>query len=227
MLLHTEMKNNAKCAAGGAPDINVVIARLKGLYPDSACSLEYENDPWKLLVAARLSAQCTDARVNIVIKDLFAEFPDVHSTASAEIAEIERIIKPCGLYRMKAKNIVDAAVMLERDFGGKVPDSMEKLLILPGVGRKIANLLLGDVYGIPGIVADTHCIRINGRLGYYPESVKDPVRVENILREIVPEAEQTAYCHRIVDFGREWCMAKEPRCGECPLGDVCKHRTAK
>ena len=217
------MKNNTENGIKEEQKIDEVIKRLKELYPNSGCSLEYENDPWKLLVAARLSAQCTDVRVNIVIKDLFEKFPDVRRMAEADVHDVEEIVKPCGLYRMKAQNIVDAAGIIVRDFGGKVPNSIENLLKLPGVGRKIANLILGDVYGIPGIVADTQCIRINGRLGYYRESLTEPAKVENILAKIVPAEEQTSYCHRIVDFGREWCMAKNPRCAECPLGDLCMH----
>ena len=155
-----------------------IIEELKKLYPDALCSLEYGEDAWRLLVAARLSAQCTDERVNIVCRPLFEAYPDAKSMAEADIGEVERIIKPCGLYHTKAESIVKAAKIITEHYGGKVPDSLEKLLELPGVGRKIANLVLGDIYNIPGIVADTHCIRINGRLGYYPEALKDPAKAE-------------------------------------------------
>ncbi|MGN1410809.1 MAG: endonuclease III domain-containing protein [Eubacteriales bacterium] len=204
------------------PDTNKIIEILKSVYPDALCSLEYGGDPWKLLVGARLSAQCTDERVNIVCSPLFEAYPDVYSMAEAEVAKVEEIIKPCGLYHSKADSIVGMAKIIVRDYGGKVPDSMEKLLSLPGVGRKIANLVLGDIYGIPGIVADTHCIRINGRLGFYPTDVKDPAKVEKILSPVIPPEEQSAYCHRMVLFGREYCMARNPACGKCPLGEYCE-----
>lgn len=200
-----------------------ITEELKKLYPDALCSLEYGEDAWRLLVAARLSAQCTDERVNIVCKPLFEAYPDAKSMAEADINDVEQIIKPCGLYRTKAESIVKAAKIITEQYGGKVPDSLEKLLELPGVGRKIANLVLGDIYGIPGIVADTHCIRINGRLGYYPEEMKDPAKAEKILSGIIPPEEQTAYCHRMVLFGREYCMARSPRCGECPIKEYCAH----
>ncbi|HPU17903.1 MAG TPA: endonuclease III, partial [Bacillota bacterium] len=150
---------------------------LRDLYPDAVCSLDSSGDPWRLLIMARLSAQCTDARVNEVSRELFSRFPTPEALAAGELDEIERIIKPCGLYRVKAKNIRDESAMLVERFGGVMPNTMEELLSFPGVGRKIANLILGDVYGIPGIVADTHCIRICGRLGFYEETLRDPVRV--------------------------------------------------
>ncbi|MBR3424411.1 MAG: endonuclease III [Clostridia bacterium] len=198
-----------------------IISTLADLYPDAVCSLEYGGDPWRLLVAARLSAQCTDERVNIVCRPLFERFPDPVSAMGCDIAELEEIIKPCGLFRMKAKNIRDASRMIVDDFGGKVPDTMEGLLSLPGVGRKIANLILGDVYGKGGIVADTHCIRICGRLGYYGTDKKDPVFTERTMEKVVPREEQSAFCHRLVLFGREYCSARAPRCGECPLKEYC------
>ncbi|MBQ6262798.1 MAG: endonuclease III [Clostridia bacterium] len=200
-----------------------IISTLADLYPDAVCSLEYGGDPWRLLVAARLSAQCTDERVNIVCGPLFERFPDAVSAAKCDIAELEEIVKPCGLFRMKAKNIRDASRMIVTDFGGKVPDTMEGLLSLPGVGRKIANLILGDVYGKGGIVADTHCIRICGRLGYYGTDKKDPVFTERTMEKVVPREEQSAFCHRIVLFGREFCSARSPRCAECPLKKYCAY----
>lgn len=199
------------------------VARLKEVYPDAACALEYGGDPWRLLVMGRLSAQCTDARVNIVCRDLFSAYPTVEDMALAEVEDVERIIKPCGLYRMKAMNLVDAARLLMTKYGGRLPGAMDELLELPGVGRKIANLLLGDIFGQPAVVCDTHCIRICGRLGFYPEGLKDPVRIERILTEIIEPNEGADFCHRIVNFGREVCMARAPQCSCCPLRDICAH----
>ena len=199
-----------------------VVERLKQVYPTSVCALEYGGDPWKLLVMGRLSAQCTDARVNIVSKELFEKFPDALSMAEGDISEIEKIVKPCGLYRMKADNIREASRMLITEFGGRIPDTMEELLRLPGVGRKIANLLLGDIYKKPAIVCDTHCMRICARLGFYAEGLKDPVKIEKILRELIAPEEGSDFCHRIVFFGREYCSARAPRCESCPLFDLCK-----
>lgn len=204
-----------------------VVERLKGVYPDSVCALEYGGEPWKLLVMGRLSAQCTDARVNIVCRELFREFPTLTSLADAELEKIESIVRPCGLYRTKAASIKAACTLLRDEYGGVLPRDMNTLLTFPGVGRKIANLLLGDIYGIPGIVADTHCIRICGKLGMYDEKLSDPVKVEKILTEIVEPAEQTDLCHRLVQFGRDTCIARAPRCGECPLSDVCLHNSEK
>lgn len=203
----------------------LIVERLKKVYPEATCALEYDNDPWKLLVMGRLSAQCTDARVNVVSKELFSVFPDVYAMAKGDISEIERIVKPCGLYRMKAKNIKDSSEMLVHDFGGELPSDMDSLLKLPGVGRKIANLLLGDVFGLPAIVCDTHCIRISGRLGMYPERERNPEKIEKILRELIEPEEGSDFCHRIVNFGRDVCTARSPECGICPLSDLCeKHR---
>ena len=198
-----------------------IIERLKEIYPGAECALHYGGDPWKLLVMGRLSAQCTDARVNIVCEELFEKFPDALSMAEGDIEEIERIVKPCGLYRMKADNIREASRMLITDFGGQLPDNMEDLLKLPGVGRKIANLLLGDVFGKEAIVCDTHCIRICGRLGMYPEKEKDPTKIEKILRELMDLKEGSDFCHRIVFFGREICTARSPMCSSCPMSDLC------
>lgn len=201
-----------------------IVSRLKARYPDAECALEYGGEGWRLLIMGRLSAQCTDARVNIVCRELFSRFPTLDDVADAPIEDLERIIRPCGLYRTKAASVKEACGILRERYGGQVPTDMESLLSLPGVGRKIANLLLGDIYGIPGIVADTHCIRLGGRFGMYPESLTDPAKVERILSAIVEPSEQTALCHRLVDFGRDVCTARAPKCGECPLGDVCEHR---
>ena len=211
-----------------------IVERLKTAYPDAICALEWGGqhggDPafllresWKLLVMGRLSAQCTDARVNVVCKELFDRFPTVHSMADAAVEDIEAIVRPCGLYRTKAKNIKDACRILVEDHDGIVPDDMDALLTLPGVGRKIANLLLGDIYKKGGVVTDTHCIRICGRLGFYPESLKDPLKVERILTPLIAEADQSDFCHRIVQFGRDTCTARSPSCGECPLRDLCTY----
>ena len=201
-----------------------IADRLTEVYPESKCALEYGGDGWRLLVMGRLSAQCTDARVNIVSRELFARFPTARDMADADISEIEEIVKPCGLYRMKAANIKDASAMLVSEFGGELPNEMEKLLLLPGVGRKIANLLLGDVFGLPAIVCDTHCIRICGRLGMYPESLRDPTKIEMILRGLMDPARGSDFCHRIVEFGREYCTARAPSCDACPLSDLCRRR---
>ena len=200
-----------------------VVEALKKIYPVPVCALESGGDPWRLLVMGRLSAQCTDARVNIVCRDLFARFPDAAAMAAADLAEVEEIIRPCGLFHTKAQNIIDASRMLLVEYGGEMPHEMDKLLRFPGVGRKIANLLRGDLFGLPAIVADTHCIRICGRLGFYPETVKEPLKVERILTPLIDESEQSDFCHRIVQFGRDICMARGPRCGECPLRELCKH----
>ena len=201
--------------------LSAIVDRLKEIYPEAECALHYGGDPWRLLVMGRLSAQCTDARVNIVCEELFRRFPDAPSMANAPLAEIEEIIKPCGLYRMKADNIREASRMLITDFGGELPDNMDDLLRLPGVGRKIANLLLGDIFGKEAIVCDTHCIRICGRLGMYPESEKDPTKIEGILRGLIDMKEGSDFCHRIVFFGREICTARSPACHSCPMKDLC------
>lgn len=196
----------------------LIVDELKGLYPDAKCSLEYEGDAWRLLVMGRLSAQCTDERVNIVCRGLFSAFPSARAMAEAPLSEIEEIIKPCGLFRMKAQNIKDASARLIRDYDGIVPREMEELLKFEGVGRKIANLLRGDLYGLPAIVADTHCMRICGRLGMYKNGMKDPVKTEKILSELVEPSEQSDLCHRLVLFGRDICTARSPKCSECEIG---------
>ena len=204
--------------------ISKIVSRLKEIYPVAECALQYDGDPWKLLVMGRLSAQCTDARVNEVSKELFKVFPTAIDMAEGDISEIERIVKPCGLYRMKAANIQDASRLLISKYGGNLPDTMEELLEFPGVGRKIANLLLGDIFAKPAVVCDTHCIRICGRLGMYPESEKNPEKIEKILRELIDEREGSDFCHRIVFFGREVCSARSPSCDACPLSDLCEKR---
>ena len=196
-----------------------IIQVLKERYPEALCALQYDKD-YELMIAVRLSAQCTDARVNLVTPALFDAYPTLDALANANISDIENYIHSCGFYRQKAKDIVLACQMLIRDFDRKVPDSMEQLLKLPGVGRKTANLLLGDIYGAPGsVVCDTHCIRICGRLGL---SVgKDPEKVEQQLRKILPPEESSDFCHRIVLFGRDCCTARNPKCQECPLAVFC------
>lgn len=207
--------------------LSVIIERLAALYPDAECALQYGGAPWRLLVMSRLSAQCTDARVNLVSRDLFEKFPDAKSMAEAPLAEIEEAIKSCGLFRMKAANIKDCSRMLVENYGGVLPSTMDELLKLPGVGRKIANLLIGDLFGGEAIVCDTHLIRIMGRLGMYPESLKDPTRIEKIMRELMDLRLGSDFCHRVVIFGREICEARAPRCSECPLADVCSHNRGK
>lgn len=196
-----------------------IISVLKQQYPDALCALQYKKD-YELMIAVRLSAQCTDARVNLVTPALFAAYPTLESLANAHIEDIEHYIHSCGFYRQKAKDIVYACQMLLKDYGGKVPGTMEELLKLPGVGRKTANLLLGDIYGTPGsVVCDTHCIRICGRLGL--SSGTDPEKVEKQLRAILPPEESSDFCHRIVLFGRDICTARSPKCGQCPLSQLC------
>ena len=218
------MQKNKKKSA---PDAGAITEALEKLYPDALCSLEYREHPWRLLVAARLSAQCPDERVNIVTKPLFERFPDAESVTKGEISEIEEIIRPCGLFRTKAKSIIEMSLIICRDFGGRVPDTMEELLSLPGVGRKIANLILGDIYGKGGIVADTHCIRICGRLGFYDTAKKDPLFTERTMEKVIPREKQSDFCHRIVLFGREYCTARAPRCSECPLRELCQSEDKK
>ena len=205
----------------------LIIERLKEIYPESVCALEYDSDPWKLLVMGRLSAQCTDARVNAVCKDLFAKYPTCAAMANAELADIEKIIRPCGLYRTKAESIKEASKILLQKYNGQVPDTMEELLELPGVGRKIANLILGDVFKKDAVVCDTHCIRICARFGMYPEALKDAVKIEFILRDLMDVSEGSDFCHRIVTFGREVCTARSPACDNCPLKDLCERKVTK
>lgn len=197
-----------------------VIERLKKEYPNSGCSLEYD-EAWKLLVSVRLAAQCTDARVNIIVEKLFAVYPDMYALAAAKVEDIEAIVRPCGLGKSKAKDISACMKMLTQEFGGKVPDNMEDLLKLPGVGRKSANLIMGDVYGKPAIVTDTHCIRLCNRIGIVKD-IKEPKKVEMELWKIVPPEEGSNLCHRFVNHGREICTARTtPYCDKCCLEDIC------
>ncbi len=199
-----------------------VVQALKELYPEAKCSLEYDGSGYKLLVMGRLSAQCTDERVNIVCRELFVVYPTPKDLADADILEIERIIRPCGLYKTKAKSLKSMCQRLVYECGGVIPDTMEELLKFEGVGRKIANLILGDLYKKPAIVADTHCMRICGRLGFYKDGQRDPLKTEMIMSEIIEPNEQSDFCHRLVLFGREYCSAKNPKCDTCPLKSLCK-----
>ncbi|MBQ9459505.1 MAG: endonuclease III [Oscillospiraceae bacterium] len=196
-----------------------IIERLRTLYPDALCSLQYEKD-YELLFAVRLSAQCTDARVNQVTPELFRRFPTLESFAQASCEDVGEVIRSCGFYNTKARDLVECAKVLLERHGGIVPDTMEALTALPGVGRKTANLILGDVYGKPAYVCDTHCIRITGRLGITDGST-DPLRVECQLREIIPGSESSGFCHRMVLHGRALCMARKPDCSHCPLLSDC------
>ena len=200
-------------------EIAAIIAALKELYPDAACSLDYGKD-YELLFSVRLAAQCTDARVNLVTPSLFARYPTLEAFAAADVDEVGQYIHSCGFWRAKARDIVGAAQQLLAWFGGRVPDNMEDLLTLPGVGRKTANLVLGDIYGQEGYVCDTHCIRITGRLGITDGS-KDPLKVEQQLRRVIPPEESNNFCHRMVLHGRALCMARNSLCSECPLQSLC------
>ena len=203
-------------------DVDAIIEELKALYPDGICSLDYQKD-YELLFSVRLAAQCTDERVNKVTPALYARFPTLEALAQADISEVEEYIHSTGFFRAKAKDIVLASQMLLRDYGGRVPDTMEELLKLPGVGRKTANLILGDVYRTPGVVvADTHCIRITGLLGL-TDGTKDPAKVEQQLRAVLPPEESNDFCHRMVLHGRAVCVARRPQCQECTLRPWCDH----
>ena len=203
-------------------DIRAIVEELKVLYPDGICSLEYQKD-YELLFSVRLAAQCTDERVNKVTPALYTRFPTLEALAEADISEVEEYIHSTGFFRAKARDIVLASQMLIRDYGGKVPDTMEDLLKLPGVGRKTANLILGDVYHTPGVVeADTHCIRITGLLGL-TDGTKDPAKVETQLRAVLPPEESNDFCHRMVLHGRAVCVARRPQCQTCTLRPWCDH----
>ena len=202
-----------------AQEIQEIIARLKALYPDAACSLDYRKD-YELLITVRLAAQCTDERVNQISPALFARFPTLQAFAEADVEEVGKYVHSCGFWRAKSRDIVACAQMLLDRFDGVVPDNMEDLLSLPGVGRKTANLILGDIYGKEGYVCDTHCIRITGRLGITDGS-KDPVKVEQQLRKSIAPEEASDFCHRMVLHGRALCMARNPKCGDCPLRELC------
>ena len=199
--------------------VNAIIEILEQRYENPVCALHYEKD-YELMIAVRLSAQCTDARVNLVTPALFAAYPTLEAMASAPIEHIEELVHSCGFYKHKARDIVLGCQMLLTDYNGKVPGTMEELLRIPGVGRKTANLLLGDLYGVPGsVVCDTHCIRICGKLGL--SKGKEPEKVEKQLRAILPPEKSSDFCHRIVLFGRDCCTAQRPKCGECPLSMFC------
>lgn len=193
---------------------------LEEIYPESVCALKYEK-PYELLIAVRLSAQCTDARVNIVTESLFKKYPTLESFAEAELSELEQDVKPCGFYRTKAESIIGMAKRLIEVYDSRIPDTMEELLTLPGVGRKTANLILGDVYGKPAIVTDTHFIRITGRLGLTQN--KEPEKVERDLRPLIPPERSSDFCHRIVQFGRDTCTARKPKCSECRMQEICAY----
>lgn len=202
-------------------EINEIIRILEETYPLSECALHYEKD-YELLFAVRLSAQCTDARVNMITPTLFERYPTLEAFAAADVSEVEDIIRSCGFFRTKAKDLVECAKMLIEKHGGKVPDTMEELTKLPGVGRKTANLVLGDIYNVPGsTVVDTHCIRISNRLGLV-DGLKDPVKIETELRKILPPEKSSDFCHRIVLHGRALCSARKPDCENCPLCSVCR-----
>lgn len=196
------------------------VQALKKEYPDAVCSLEAKT-PFRLLVATRLSAQCTDARVNLVTPALFEKYPDASAMSSADVADVEKLIRSCGFFRTKAKDIVEMSKKIMSDFSGEVPGTMEELLTLPGVGRKTANLILGDVFKKPAVVADTHLIRISNLLGFV--SSKDPLKVEMRMRELLPPDESNDFCHRAVLHGRAVCVARRPDCGKCCMNQWCKH----
>lgn len=203
-----------------------VADELEKLYPQAECALEYEGEDWKLLVMARLSAQCTDKRVNEVCKRLFEKYRSPYMLAKGELSDVEDIIRPCGLYHVKARDIIGEAVLLTEEYDGRLPDSMEELLRFPGVGRKVANLLLGDLFGKPAVVVDTHCIRLSERLGLVPENTKDPYAIEKMLSAVLPPEKQSDFCHRIVTFGREYCPARGQKCDGCPLARLCRYHSA-
>ncbi|MBR6760679.1 MAG: endonuclease III [Oscillospiraceae bacterium] len=195
-----------------------ICDRLDTVYPEAPCSLEYQ-EPYQLMIAARLSAQCTDARVNIVTKSLFLQYPSIQAFADADLTELEEAVRPCGFYRTKAKSIQEMCTRLLTVYHGVLPDTLEELLTLSGIGRKTANLLLGDIYGKPAVVTDTHCIRISGRLGLTKRHL--PEQVEEDLRMVLPPERSSRYCHQIVQFGRDVCRARNPLCEQCPLRDLC------
>ena len=198
-----------------------IIERLKTEYPDAVCSLDYDQ-AWKLLVSVRLAAQCTDARVNVVVEGLYEKYPTVEALAEADVDEIEKIVRPCGLGRSKARDISGCMKMIRDEYEGKVPDDFDALMKLPGVGRKSANLIMGDVFGKPAIVTDTHCIRLVNRIGLV-DGIKEPKKVEMALWKIIPPQEGSDFCHRLVFHGRDVCTARtKPYCEKCCLADICK-----
>ena len=202
----------------------LAVERLKQLYPEAICSLNYSS-AWQLLVGTRLSAQCTDARVNLVTPALFERYPTMYEMAKAEVDEVGKLIYSCGFYKTKSKDLVELSRLLVEHYAGIIPDTVEELTKLPGVGRKTANLVVGDVYGKPAVVTDTHCIRITNRLGLAEGEV--PVKVEQQLRAVLPPEESNDFCHRLVLFGRDVCSARSPKCATCPLQDICKNKAKK
>ncbi|MDD5923341.1 MAG: endonuclease III [Clostridia bacterium] len=196
----------------------LAVESLEKEYPDAVCSLKY-TDAFQLLIATRLAAQCTDLRVNMVTPALFEKYPDIPSMAAADVADVEDIIKSCGLYKTKARDIVSCAIMLRDEFDGKVPDEISQLIKLPGIGRKTANLVVGDIYGKSAVVVDTHCIRITRRLGFH--NLKDPTRIEMLLREYLPPIKSNDFCHRLVLHGRAVCSARSPKCDKCCMNGFC------
>ncbi len=197
-----------------------VVEKLKIEYPDAACSLQYKN-PLHLLIATRLAAQCTDARVNLVTPALFKRFSNVNDFATADVEEVEKYIHSCGLYKTKARDIVNMCITLRDKFNGVVPDTIEELTTLPGIGRKTANLIIGDIFGKPSVVVDTHCIRITNRLGFH--NTKDPLKIEKVLRDCIDEKESNNFCHRLVLHGRAVCTARSPKCENCCIKSHCRY----
>ena len=202
----------------------LAVEALKTQYPDAICSLVY-TDPLQLLIATRLAAQCTDARVNMVTPKLFEVYKNVEEFANADVADVEELIKSCGLYKTKARDIVAMSIALRDNFNGAVPDTIEELITLPGIGRKTANLIVGDIFNKPAVVVDTHCIRITGKLGFH--NIKDAVKIERLLRAVLPPQESNDFCHRIVLHGRAVCTARNPKCELCCMKNFCRYYADK
>jgi len=203
-------------------NVSEIIRLLEECYPEPICALDYMKD-YELLFSARLAAQCTDARVNTVTPILFKRYPTLSAIAGANIAELEKIVHPCGFYRVKARDIIAAAAMLIKEYDSRVPDTMEELLRLPGVGRKTANLMLGDIHRKPAVVVDTHCIRLSNRIGFV--DTKNPAIIEKALREVLPSDKSSDFCHRLVLHGRAVCTARKPACGRCTIAKLCRFAT--
>ena len=222
-------QKNKKATAALCERAERIASHLAARYPEAECALRYGGDAWRLLIMGRLSAQCTDARVNEVSIPLFEKYPTAADMAAARQEEVEAIVRPCGLFRTKARDLIAASRMLCEEYGGILPSTMDELLRLPGVGRKIANLLLGDVYGQSCVVADTHCIRLSGRFGFTPEDGRDPLLVERTLTPLLAGVNASDFCHRIVLFGREVCTARSPRCDVCEIGadGLCRHKEGR
>ena len=222
-------QKNKKATAALCERAERIAAHLAARYPEAECALRYGGDAWRLLIMGRLSAQCTDARVNEVSIPLFEKYPTAAAMAAARQEEVEAIVRPCGLFRTKARDLIAASGMLCEEYGGILPDTMDELLRLPGVGRKIANLLLGDIYGQSCVMADTHCIRLSGRFGFTPEDGRDPLLVERTLTPLLVGVNASDFCHRIVLFGREVCTARAPRCDVCEIGadGLCRYKEGR